>query len=182
MARESTTLLKRGELMKRIVYGLVLLAAVAAVVFAQSPTANSGDRAVFHSPLQPLDRGVLSTIPSGHRDFRRDPPRVAEVTAEPLGSGKVRLLVRFEERELPRVVTLMLEEERVQMRDDGTGGDAKAGDGIFTVMTTLPQQFLEDREKVARRVAETRGGKIFRNRRIIDAKVPIVIENGRFSI
>jgi hypothetical protein len=168
--------------MKRIVYGLVLLAAVAAVVFGQSPAANSGGRAAFHSPLQPLDQGVLSTIPSGHRDFRRDPPRVAEVTAEPLGGGKVRLLVRFEERELPRVVTLMLEQERVQMRDDGTGGDAKAGDGIFTVMTTLPQQFLDDRAKVSRRLVETRGGKIFRNRRIIDAKVPIVIENGRFSI
>ena len=170
--------------MKRIAFGLLFLIIVAVVVFAQVPSVNSNaERAAFHSPLQPIDRGVLSTIPSGHRDFRRDPPRVADVTAEPLGGGKVRLLVRFEERGLPRVLILALENERVEVRDDGAGGDAKAGDGIFTVETTLPEEFLADRQKVARRTAETKSGKVFRNRRLVEMRIPIsAIESNRFAV
>jgi len=170
--------------MKRIGFGLVVLAAVAAVVFAQVPTTNSGgDRAAFLSPVQPLDRGVLSTIPSGRRDFRRDPPRVAEVVAEPLGGGKVRLLVKFEERGLPAVLVLALEEGRVEIRDDGQGGDAKAGDGIFTVLTSLPEQFLRDRQEVAKRIVAAKGGaKVFRNRRMVDIKTSVIAENNRFAI
>ena len=169
--------------MKRTVFGLVLLAAVAAVVFAQVPATNPGvDRAALLSPLQPLDRGVLSTIPSGHRDFRRDPPRVGEVVAEPLGGERVRLLVKFEERGLPAVITMSLENERVQLRDDGQGGDTKAGDGVFTVVTTLPEQFLKDRQEVAKRSAAVRGGKVFRNRRMVDLRSPVIAENNRFAI
>ena len=42
--------------MKRIVFGLVILAAIAAVVVAQSPSTNSsGERAALLSPLQPVD-------------------------------------------------------------------------------------------------------------------------------
>jgi hypothetical protein len=169
--------------MKRIVFGLVLLAAVAAVVFAQVPAVNPGvERTELLSPLQPLDRGVLSTIPSGRRDFRRDPPRVAEVIAEPLGGGKVRLLVKFEERGLPAVLTISMENERVQLRDDGQNGDAKAGDGIFTVLTTLPEQFLKDRQDAAKRVAAVKGGKVFRNRRMVDLRSTVIAENNRFAI
>jgi hypothetical protein len=169
--------------MKRIVFGLVILAAIAAVVVAQSPSTNSsGERAALLSPLQPVDRGVLSTIPSGRRDFRRDPPQVADVSAESLGGGKVKLFVRFDERGLPAVLTLTLEQERVALRDDGQGGDVKAGDGIYTVVSTLPQQFLDDRQTVAKRMVDVKGGKVFRNRRLVDVRVPVAAQNNRFAI
>jgi hypothetical protein len=167
----------------RIVFGLVLLAAVAAVVVAQVPTPkNGGDRAELLSPIQPLDRGVLSTIPSGRRDFRRDPPRVADVTAEALGGGKVRLFVTFEERGLPAVLTMVLEDGRVQVRDDGQEPDAKAGDGIYTVVSTLPEQFLKDRQDTARRMTQVKSGKVFRNRRMVEMKIPARLEANRFAI
>lgn len=142
---------------------------------ATSPSAAQIDRASFLSPLQPLDRGVLSTIPTGRRDFRRDPPQVADVVMEPAGAGgSVRLMARFTERDLPRIIKIETEGEPVSLRDDGAGGDERAGDGIFTAVTVLPSEFINERTALARRftAAPAATDRLFRGRQLIPARLP----------
>ncbi|MEO8381535.1 MAG: hypothetical protein ABI779_17880 [Acidobacteriota bacterium] len=117
----------------------------------------------FHSPNQELDRSVLSTIPSGKRDFRRDPPRVDSVDVQPIDGGRVRLSVRFAEKDLPRILRLEDDKETVVLRDDGAEGDV-AGDGIFTGTATIPPAFLRERAGLARQLAASREVTVFRNR------------------
>ncbi|HUR79610.1 MAG TPA: hypothetical protein VM733_02515 [Thermoanaerobaculia bacterium] len=130
------------------------------------------DRA-FHSPNQALDRTVLSTIPSGKRDFRRDPPRVESVDAQVLEGGRVRLSVRFAEKDLPRVIQLQDEKETVTLRDDGAEGDT-AGDGIFTGTAAIAPEFLRERAAVARRFAASREMSVFRNRQLVRLQKPVL--------
>jgi hypothetical protein len=134
------------------------------------PTADTA----FHSPNQPLDRSVLSTIPSGNRDFRRDPPVVQTVDAQAIDGGRVRLSVRFAEKDLPRVIRLDDEKEAVTLHDDGAEGDAAANDGIFTAIATLPPEFLRDRTIRARELASANEISVFRNRQLV--KLPRGVE------
>jgi hypothetical protein len=129
----------------------------------------------FHAPLRDLESTHLSSIPTGRRDFRRDPPQVADVVMEPTGTaGTVRLLVRFAERGLPNVIPMETETAPVALRDDGTNGDERAGDGLFTATTQLPPEFVRERTTVAADVTSRRAalGPIFRNRRMIAAPQP----------
>ncbi len=135
------------------------------------------ERTSVHAPLRNLDRTTLSSIPTGRRDFRRDPPKVADVVMEPAGpAGTVRLLVRFAERGLPNVINLETETSPVALRDDGRNGDERAGDGLFTATTQLPQEFVRERTELASRFtgAEAAGTdeRIFRGRNLIPAKLP----------
>jgi hypothetical protein len=141
-----------------------------ATTTSTAPGAGQTERAAFLSPLQPLDRGVLSTIPTGRRDFRRDPPQVSDVTMEPAGAGgSVKLLARFVDKDLPRSIRIETEGEAVVLRDDGAGGDERAGDGIFTTVTTLPQDFINDRAAQARRFAAAPSAtdRVFRARQLV---------------
>lgn len=143
------------------------------------PTTDKAARArdqAFHSPRQEVDRGVLSTIPSGKRDFRRDPPRVESVDAELIEGGRVRLRVRFAEKDLPRVIQLQDEKETVTLRDDGAAGDT-GGDGIFTGTAAIEPAFLRERAGLARRLASTREMTVFRNRQRV--RLPKAVQEFR---
>jgi hypothetical protein len=112
------------------------------------------------SPRLPLDRSPLTSLPE--RDFRRDPPRVSAVTIEPKDDGPAHVFVRFEEKELPRVLKLEGEQGSVALRDDGTNGDAQAGDGIFTALTTVPKAFLQERLRAGERLLPNGAGEAVR--------------------
>lgn len=174
---------------------LFLSAAAAAALLAQKPPATSTARATENAPPRsnaeidaprlPLDRSPLTSLPQ--RDFRRDPPRVAAVTIDPRSNAdKTRVFVRFEERELPRVLKLESEQGSVALRDDGTAGDEKAGDGIFTAVTSVPRAFLEERLRLGERLASGNAtAAVFRNRELTKARIPIdrgLIEQTKGSI
>lgn len=167
--------------MKRII---VLLALLAVAIACADKRPNNGPRdPAFHSPQQPLDRSVLSTIPSGNRDFRRDPPRVDAVDVELLDASRVRLEVRFAGENLPRVLKLQDEKESVTFRDDGQEGDATAGDLLFTGTATTSPEFLRERQNVASRLAESRTVTVFRNRqRVQIPKIASELRPGRFRV
>jgi hypothetical protein len=162
---------------------LFLSLGLAAVLVGQSTTAPTPAPAVaqprinaeIDSPRLPLDRSPLTSLPE--RDLRRDPPRVAGVTIEPNADGRSRVFVRFEERELPRVLKLEEEQGSVALRDDGTNGDAKAGDGIFTAVTNVPKAFLQERLRTGERLgtpsAEAVAVETFRNRELRKVSLPI---------
>lgn len=160
------------------------VATTAADTAAPSPEAAAVQEAAqleqtsFHAPLRELERTPLSSIPTGKRDFRRDPPQVADVVMEPAGgaAGTVRLLVRFAERGLPNVINLETETTPVALRDDGQNGDERAGDGLFTATTQLPQEFVRERTELARRFTGAEAGapneRVFRGRNLVAAKLP----------
>jgi hypothetical protein len=167
--------------MKRTVFIVVALAAAIALAIAcarnRVPHPGTGD-AAFHSPIQPLDRSVLSSIPSGHRDFRRDPPIAQNVTAEPMSGNQVRVQVLFAEKNLPPVLNIETEQEPVALRDDGKNGDAAAADGIFTAITELPPEFMRDRQRVRDVIASTGGERsVFRNRQLVPIRTTIDVIN-----
>lgn len=167
--------------MRRLVIALAALWSLACAQEPAAPTTVAADpdkaklaRAALLSPTQPLDRGVLSTIPSGRRDFRRDPPRVEDVVIEPAGAGgSVRLLVRFADKDLPRSIRIETEGEPVTLRDDGSG--------IFTATTTLPEEFIRERTAVSRRfsAAPSATDRVFRGRQLVPARLPdLTIDRG----
>ena len=179
--------------MKRII--IPILAAMIAVACtekrpeqpqAEAPeakTLRAAEARAFHTPNQPPDRSVLSTIPSGKRDFRRDPPRVDTVNAEVVEGARVRLSVTFAETNLPRVIRLQDDKETVVLRDDGTEGDPAAGDRVFTGIATVPPEFLRERMGAARRLAATRTAPVFRNRQRVQlVKQVEEFRPGRFKI
>lgn len=166
--------------MKRII---VLLALFAAAIACAVTRPNYGHSSGFHSPHQPLDQSVLSTIPSGNRDFRRDPPRVDAVDVELLDASRVRLEVHFAEENLPRVLKLQDEQQPVTLRDDGQEGDAIAGDQVFTGTVTTSPEFLRERQNVAARLAKSPTVTVFRNRQRVE--IPQIIGEfrpGRFRM
>lgn len=135
------------------------------------------ERTSFHAPLRDLESTTLSSIATGRRDFRRDPPQVSDVVMEPAAGGTVKLLVRFAERELPKVITLETETQPVSLRDDGTNGDERANDGVFTAMASLPSEFVAERAQTARRMANATE-QVFRQRRLVTAKLPPMPQRG----
>ena len=163
--------------MRRFAIGSFALAVIVALALACPPKNNpptpipSPSDAAFHSPIQPLDRGVLSSIPSGHRDFRRDPPVADVVTTEAASGNDVRVQVKFAESGLPPVLSIQTEREPVSLRDDGKEGDSTAGDGIFTAITSLPPEFLKDRAEAAAGAARTQAGTpVFKDRQIVPVR------------
>src|SRR5207253_5433932 len=91
--------------------------------------------------------------------------------------GPTRVFVRFEERDVPRVLKLQDEQGSVALRDDGTNGDAQAGDGIFTAVTNVPKAFLQERLRAGERLrtatVEAVTLQAFRNRELRKVSVPI---------
>ncbi len=174
--------------MKRILIPILALVMAAACrdekpAPPQPPKNPPAQDKAFHSANQPLDRSVLSTIPSGNRDFRRDPPLVDTVDAQVLDATHVRLSVRFAEKDLPRVIRLQDEKETVTLRDDGAEGDAAANDGIFTGTAAIAPEFLRERAGQARKLAAAREVAVFRNRQLVRLRKPVEVFNpDRFRI
>jgi hypothetical protein len=68
-------------------------------------------------------------------DFRYSPPAVEDMQFKRLENGNALAMVRFaRDRRLGREVALPLSDGQVILRDDGTGGDAVAGDGVFSAI------------------------------------------------
>ena len=117
-------------------------------------TGNNQNNA--NAPATPTPGGDIGSQVPG-RDLREDPPAVESVTARPLpnpsAEGNALVLVRFaREERLPTQLTLDLEERQLTLRDDGQGGDERAGDGTFSAVMSLDLAALQksNGERVSR--------------------------------
>ncbi len=87
------------------------------------------------------------------RDLSVDPPDVESATVRLIekatSAGNALLKVRFvkgEQERLGRSVPLDLESGKVLLRDDGSGGDEKAGDGLFSAVINFDVQEFEQQQ------------------------------------
>lgn len=132
----------------RAVFVLVLGSVVAAAVAQQSS---------IDAPRQPLDRSVLTSFPN--RDFRRDPPKVRSASVRPVqgaAAGTVLVRVTFSERNLPKQLTIEVEEGKVILRDDGVRPDDKAGDGVFHANAVLAEATRRAQDDASKRLLAQR--------------------------
>jgi hypothetical protein len=78
------------------------------------------------------------------RNQQEFPPKVASMAAKPLPNGSALIMVRFEPgQKLPSTINLSLETGSTLLRDDGQGGDERAGDGIYSATVQVDHATLQ---------------------------------------
>lgn len=137
-----------------------LIVTVVTIGVAQVSLAQPPDRKPAGSVREPRQRIA--------RDFGAEPPDVAQAWIEPATlKGTAKLIVQFDEKErLPPRITVNLE-ERTTLRDDGTGGDARAGDRLYTAVVPFDAAAFDRRLKTLPTVGSERGRRgvpVFANR------------------
>jgi hypothetical protein len=94
-----------------------------------------------------LTRGRLTDLPEEvvRGDFRLSPPRIKNLTAEAAPDGKTLVRAQFApDRRLTRVLTLEGRQATISFRDDGSGGDDRAGDGSYAAILPVPYAEVRD--------------------------------------
>lgn len=88
------------------------------------------------------------------KDLSVDPPNVESATVRLIekatSAGNALLKVRFvkgEQERLGRTVPLELEKDKVLLRDDGSEGDERAGDGVFSAVINFDLQEFEQQQQ-----------------------------------
>lgn len=120
------------------------------------------------APAPPLATAPLVRLPEAQKlaDLRVTPPRVEQLTARraPDGTTLVEVKLAADARLRDKRVLPLLADQReggklpaVTLRDDGQGGDAQAGDGVFTLARAVPFDFVRAEQQRMREEAARAG-------------------------
>jgi hypothetical protein len=96
------------------------------------------------------------------RDLRANPPAVEKLNVQflkkPTDQGNALATVRFARGvELPRQIVVETEAGTRLLRDDGQGGDAQAGDGVFSAIIPVDSQALAARNERLAQIEKATG-------------------------
>jgi hypothetical protein len=157
--------------MSRVLSGLPVVAISAAMTLASTSSVLGGPQAARSASTGPSVGKVAPARVS--TDLAWSPPAVEAATIQALEretpAGNAVLEVRFErDKRLGRTVPIYPDGERVLLRDDGQGGDAKAGDGVFSAVVKFDFKELSEQAAVAARQMEKPAPQlIFRGRQVV---------------
>jgi len=125
----------------------ILITCCAAAVSQQAPRQLSAEPRPIQITLPPDAKVVLTRRFDSARPQQNPqevPPKVASMAAKTLSGNSALVMVQFEPgQNLPKTISLSLEEGPVLLRDDGQGGDERAGDGIYSAIVKVDTSTLQ---------------------------------------
>jgi hypothetical protein len=115
---------------------------------------DDGASALEGVETESVSEAALAASVGAPRVLTRDPPQVERLLVKPLPSGGNALLLAHmaKDEKLPEKIDLDLEERRVTLRDDGTEGDERARDGVFSAIIKRPEGLIEESRKAVSRL------------------------------
>ena len=149
----------------------IVIACCAAAVGQQQGRQLSAEPRPPQVTLSPEARVVLTRRFESLRpqtNTQEAPPKIASMAAKSLSAGSALVMVQFEPgQNLPKTISLSLEEGTVLLRDDGQGGDERAGDGIYSAVVKVDTATLQ-KLRLPASVKET---EVFRGRSAAKLKI-----------
>src|SRR5258708_32586568 len=125
----------------------IVIACCAAAGSQQELRQLSAEPRPVQVTLPPDARVVLTRRFDSHKaqqNTQEAPPKIASMAAKALSANSALVMVQFEPgQNLPRTISLTLEEGPVLLRDDGQGGDEHAGDGIYSAIVKVDAATLQ---------------------------------------